>query len=68
MNKVVGIIIAAVVTTSMVAAQRGGESSQPAAQGGRPPSLPIVALPDVVLLLPGPFATCAPTIKTDGSR
>jgi len=39
-----------------------------AAQGGRPPSLPIVALPDVVLLLPGPFATCAPTIKTDGSR
>jgi hypothetical protein len=39
-----------------------------AAQGGRPPSLPIVALPDVVLLLPGPFAACAPTIKTDGSR
>ena len=39
-----------------------------ASQGGRPPSLPIVALPDVVLLLPGPFAACAPTIKTDGSR
>jgi 4-amino-4-deoxy-L-arabinose transferase-like glycosyltransferase len=39
-----------------------------AAQGGRPPALPIVALPDVVLLLPGPFAACAPTLKVDGSR
>jgi len=39
-----------------------------AAQGGRPPLLPIVALPDVVLLLPGPFTACAPTLKTDGSR
>ncbi len=39
-----------------------------AAQGGRPPSLPIVALPDVVLLLPGPFAACAPTLQADGSR
>jgi hypothetical protein len=29
------------------------------AESGRPPSPPMVALPDVVLLLPGPYAACA---------
>jgi 4-amino-4-deoxy-L-arabinose transferase-like glycosyltransferase len=35
---------------------------------GRPPSPPMVALPDVVLLLPGPYAVCAAAVPAHGSR
>jgi 4-amino-4-deoxy-L-arabinose transferase-like glycosyltransferase len=35
-------------------------------QASRPPSPPMVALPDVVLLLPGPYAACAPDARPSG--
>jgi hypothetical protein len=34
-------------------------NSRGSAESARPPSPPMVALPDVVLLLPGPYAACA---------
>lgn len=39
-------------------------NSQPA----RPSSPPMVALPDVVLLLPGPYASCSAGVPSHGSR
>jgi len=34
-------------------------NARASAESARPPSPPMVALPDVVLLLPGPYAACA---------
>jgi 4-amino-4-deoxy-L-arabinose transferase-like glycosyltransferase len=38
------------------------------AQSSRPASPPMVALPDVLLLLPGPYASCSAAVPSHGSR
>lgn len=43
-------------------------NARASAQTGRPPSPPMVALPDVVLLLPGPYAVCSAAVPSHGPR
>ena len=43
-------------------------TARASAETGRPASPPMVALPDVVLLLPGPYAACSASTPSHGSR